>query len=86
MVEDTRAIGRPIILSDIPVHREQDPENAYYFNPESVENMIDCLTRVWPNLGAGPDTISELKAASIMEKKIIYSARKFCEIILKASN
>ena len=38
-VEEARALGTPMILSDIPVHREQMAQAALYFDPE---NAADC--------------------------------------------
>ena len=37
VVEDARALGKPMILSDFPVQIEQDPPSSDYFernNPE----------------------------------------------------
>jgi glycosyltransferase involved in cell wall biosynthesis len=33
IVEDARAYGKRIVLSDIPVHREQNPSGAVFFDP-----------------------------------------------------
>lgn len=33
IVEDARAFGKPMILSDIPVHREQNPPATVFFRP-----------------------------------------------------
>ena len=32
-VEEAKSLGKTIILSDIPVHREQAPENGRFFDP-----------------------------------------------------
>jgi glycosyltransferase involved in cell wall biosynthesis len=42
-VEDARALGKRLVLSDLPVHREQDPEGAIFFPPHSPEALRDAL-------------------------------------------
>jgi glycosyltransferase involved in cell wall biosynthesis len=39
VVEDARAYGRPIALSDIPVHREQDPPLAVFFEATDPRDL-----------------------------------------------
>jgi hypothetical protein len=34
-VEETKSIGKTIVLSDIPIHREQAPASALYFDPST---------------------------------------------------
>lgn len=80
VVEDARAVGRPIFLSDIPVHREQSPPYGAYFSPESDEEVAALLAERWPSLRPGPDLNSEDIARSEMDGRILDSAREFCEI------
>lgn len=42
-VEEAKAASIPMILSDIPVHREQAGKEAIYFNPNSPEALADAL-------------------------------------------
>lgn len=46
-VEEGKAFGKRVLLSDIPVHREQAPERAGYFSPDDpaalAALMLDCL-------------------------------------------
>jgi glycosyltransferase involved in cell wall biosynthesis len=43
VVEDARAFGKPIALSDIPVHREQDPAGARYFAPADPRQLAAAI-------------------------------------------
>ena len=43
VVEDARAYGRPIALSDIPVHREQDPPLAFFFKPRDAADLTRAV-------------------------------------------
>ncbi len=46
IVEDARAFNKRIILSDIPVHREQNPERAIYFDPTNKNDLIEKIRLV----------------------------------------
>ena len=43
-VEEGRAAGVPMLLSDLPVHREQMGEEASYFNPHSAVSLAAALS------------------------------------------
>lgn len=45
-VEEARTYGKRIILSDIPVHREQSPPGALFFKPNSAEQLADCIENI----------------------------------------
>ena len=81
VVEDSRAIGRPIFISDIPVHREQVPPKAIYFSPLSDSVLADLLYNHWPSLFPGPDFLSEQSARNEMNQIIRSTALEFCRII-----
>jgi len=42
-VEEARALGTPMILSDLPVHREQMGSEALYFNRFSAKDLAERL-------------------------------------------
>lgn len=84
VVEDARAVGRPIFLSDIPVHREQSPPNGSFFSPESEEELAALLAENWPGLNPGPDFAAEQVARERMQGRIQDSAREFCDIARNA--
>jgi len=43
VVEDAKSLLRPIILSDINVHREQVADNGYYFSPDDAESLAGII-------------------------------------------
>ncbi len=59
VVEDARCLGKPIIISDISVHREQNPPDSIFFKPNSPENLAAILEQWWVNLTPGPDVNQE---------------------------
>jgi glycosyltransferase involved in cell wall biosynthesis len=80
VVEDVRASGRPIVLSDLPVHREQDPPHCSFFAPEDDAALADLLAHLWPGLPAGPDVQAEAAAQHAMQARVLEAARTFVEI------
>lgn len=84
VVEDARAIGRPIFLSDIPVHREQMPDCQFFFDPHSPEDLARLLAGHWHHLSPGPDPEAEAAARALTEELIQASARSFVSYCLEA--
>jgi glycosyltransferase involved in cell wall biosynthesis len=50
-VEDSRAFGKPIVISDIDVHLEQAPERGVFFPVGDVEALATTLAEVWEQNG-----------------------------------
>lgn len=67
VVQDCKALGRPVLCSDIAVHREQAPHALGFFDPRSPEALADLLTATWPELSPGPDSEGE-EAALAQER------------------
>lgn len=61
-VQDAKALGRPVICSDLPVHREQAPDALGHFGCDDPKGLADILERVWPGLAPGPDPAAEVAA------------------------
>jgi hypothetical protein len=79
-VEDARVLGRPTLLSDIAVHREQNPPGARYFPPTSAEGLADLLAEAWKEWPAGPDDAGEDVARAQAETRLVMVGRRFLEI------
>ena len=60
-VEEAKALGAQMLLSDLPVHREQAPAGGIYFNPRSAESLAEAL-RGLPEAVAGPGPVPPLQA------------------------
>ena len=59
LIEDAQGIGKPIIASDIPVHREQDPPDTVFFEDGDAESLAETIANQWSNLPLGFDLESE---------------------------
>jgi glycosyltransferase involved in cell wall biosynthesis len=46
VVEEAKCIGKEIILSDIPVHKEQNPEKAFFFRDNDSQDLSVKLRQV----------------------------------------
>lgn len=62
-VEEARSTGTPMILSDLPVHREQAGEKALYFLAKSPESLADVLTEFQPRTAVERDALAAEAAA-----------------------
>jgi glycosyltransferase involved in cell wall biosynthesis len=77
VVEDARAVGKTIFLSEIPVHKEQMNENSYFFDPNSADELAALLHKHWKSLKPGPDPKAEEKAQKDVYTLVVQSARQF---------
>ena len=84
LVEDARTLGKSLFLSDIPVHREQRPPDAVFFDAESAEDIAAKLQAAWPHLSPGPDPRREEAAWGETKKNGVRFARRFIEIVQNA--
>lgn len=44
-VEEAKAMGKQILLSDIPVHREQSPCRGRYFSPDKADELAEAMAQ-----------------------------------------
>jgi Glycosyl transferases group 1 len=86
LVEDARALGKNIYVSDIPIHREQEPPNAQFFNPESPEELATLIAKDWDQLSPGPTRAQEEEAFVVQKTRAVNFARDFVKITMKACN
>lgn len=62
-VEEAKAVGALMVLSDLPIHREQADGVAAFFNPHESEDIVAVLMREWAVLKPGPRLDAEQTAA-----------------------
>ncbi len=83
LVEDCRTLGKKIYLSDIPIHREQNPPDAQFFPPENAEVLAELINQDWPHLQPGPDIVKEQQAYIQQKERAKDYARLLIKIIKK---
>lgn len=67
VVEDARALGRPMVLSDFAVHIEQNAPRVTIFDRSSARSLADALNKAWAELAPGPDEKGERVAREMAE-------------------
>lgn len=83
-VEEAKALGVPLVLSDLRVHREQAPPEARFFHPESAEDMARALAEAWQALEPGPRPLAEEKALADYGLRRLEFGRRFVEVAQSA--
>ena len=80
VVEDARSLGKPIVMSDIDVHREQAPPGGAYYPQNSADALAETLAEWWEQRTPGPDIESEARAREEGIKAALDYARQFLQI------
>jgi glycosyltransferase involved in cell wall biosynthesis len=81
VVEDARCLGKKIFLSDLPVHREQNPPNCVFFDRNSPENLAHLLADWWDQLSPGPDQEQEAISRERSLREAQAFGHRFLEIV-----
>lgn len=82
VIEDAKALGRPIVASDFAVHQEQlhDYAPAWLYALGKPQDLARCLTEIWGALSQGPDLGREAEAAKLNADKRLALAHQFLAI------
>lgn len=68
IVEDAKTLGKPILVSDLPVHHEQlGPKQGYYIGLDSPDEWADAMAETWTSLSPGPAEADEANALIHLE-------------------
>jgi len=81
VIEDARAFGRPLIVSDIPVHREQADGDTTFFAPQDPASLAAGVVAVDARLTPGPDLEREIAARKELNIHVGQSAQQFLDIL-----
>jgi glycosyltransferase involved in cell wall biosynthesis len=84
LIEDARALGKPVFVSDIPVHREQNLEGAVYFSPDRPEELADRIEDEWPYLEPGLNAAREQRARDDHRRLTRDFACRFVDVVGRA--
>ena len=83
-VDEARSIGKRLLLSEIPAHREQDPPNARYFDPDDAEGLAEAMAWIVAVAEPGPDPRMEHQARQNHAARIACYAQGFLEVAQEA--
>jgi glycosyltransferase involved in cell wall biosynthesis len=80
LLEDCRGLGKTVFVSEIPMHTEQQPDHAIYFDPHQPQQLADLIEHHWDRLPAGGDTGREQEGERKNREQLKSFALKFNEI------
>lgn len=81
VVEDARMLGKPILVSDFPVHLEQNPPHAYFFQRRNAEELAELMSKAMISLKPGPDIQAEHSARQDNRSRVRDYGKRFLEIV-----
>lgn len=85
-VSEAKSLGKKVLLSDIPAHREQQHPKAMFFNPVDVDDLAEMLKNIWLNTSPGPDTQFEFEMRQNASKNFRLCGESFLSIIHELKN
>src|SRR5205814_9428766 len=67
VVEDAKTLGKPLVVSDIAVHREQSPPRAMFAGVDDAAAWADAVEHLWNSRAHGPHVDEEREGLAAME-------------------
>ena len=84
-VEESKLMGKTVLLSDIAVHREQNPERGLFFEPSDEKQLSTVIMDVCNRYNEVEDALHQSKAQSNGVQNMQNFARQYesiiCEVI-----
>jgi glycosyltransferase involved in cell wall biosynthesis len=81
-VEEAKSIGKQVILSNINVHKEQNPPKANYFNPMDANELAKIMRFHWETCEGGPDLQLEAEAKAKLESRILHFGETYINYVM----
>jgi len=81
-VEESKSLGKRIILSDIPIHREQNPPGGLYFSPGDPEMLAQHMKDIINSTNEMEEKLQAEAEKNLMERKLIF-AETYQKIVQK---
>ena len=82
-VEECKAMGKKVILSDIAVHREQSPERGQYFKPNDSRQLATLMISAMSEYDEIEENVYFSEARQKHNKNIIIFARQYEAIVMQ---
>jgi glycosyltransferase involved in cell wall biosynthesis len=78
---EARAVGKRVLASDLPAHREQNVPCVQYVNPDDVSDLAEKIGELWASTQPGPDLALEARARQEQPGRIRAYAGQLMQII-----
>lgn len=82
-VEEAKSLGKRLLLSDLPVHREQAPGLGLFFDPHDPAGLAERMAGVWNDQDPARDRLQMQQAQAALPGRIREFGREY-ERIVKA--
>lgn len=82
-VEEAKSMGKVVLLSDIPVHREQAPERGRYFSPDRPEDLAILMEEVLAAHDPAADRQFVVAAQEALPARLQKFALEYEDIVLE---
>jgi glycosyltransferase involved in cell wall biosynthesis len=79
-VDEAAAIGKRILASDLPSHREQNAPECTYFEASDVHQLAGHLECIWRDAQPGPDATLEAAARAHMPDRVRTLGQSLCDV------
>jgi glycosyltransferase involved in cell wall biosynthesis len=80
-VEEAKSLGKPVLVSDIPVHREQAHPRAHYFDPTSADALAALMRTAWLDWPDGIDEAQESAARQSLRMRTVEFGRAYADVV-----
>jgi glycosyltransferase involved in cell wall biosynthesis len=84
-VEESKSLGKRMILSNLPVHLEQAPLGGAYVDPDDATGLADAMEVAWTTWDPLADRQSLARAQADLPERVQAFARAYQDIVLEAS-
>lgn len=79
-VEEAKSFNKNIILSDIPIHKEQNPNRGFFFEKDNYKQLMNIMENIWNrNIEAQKDE----DLSSLQKIRTIEFGKSYLEILNK---
>jgi glycosyltransferase involved in cell wall biosynthesis len=83
-VEESKTLGKTILLSDIPVHREQAPRYGFYFDPKDADALAELMLTVTARHSPEQETQQASQAREDTKARLAEFKAAFEDIVVDA--
>ena len=83
-MEEAKSLGLHVILSDIPVHREQAPTRSTYFQPHDAHGLAEALWNAVDSYSPKVELRHHAIAAIGLPRRFANFGQEYQAIVLQA--
>jgi glycosyltransferase involved in cell wall biosynthesis len=80
-VEEARSLGQKLVLSNIPVHLEQDPPGASFFSPDDAGALADVLATLWNAPPAVMTSEAQAQCLANLRQRTLQYGRGYIDLV-----